>query len=105
MVGPDETPRPGTRSVYLDQWIGERAGELNRACGVEKAGALRQRVGAVIAFGRVLQNRLDRVRRQSRVGLQHECDGAGNDRSGHARSSQAEIWLGRSWNSSIEQVL
>ena len=41
----------------------------------------------------VLQDRLDQVRRQRRVRLQHQRDGAADDRRRHAGAAQAQVRL------------
>src|SRR5258708_3154042 len=70
---------------------GVEAGEANRADGVQEAGALRQRVVAGILLRRVLQDRLHRVRRERGIRLQHQRDGAGDDRRRHAGAAEAQI--------------
>ena len=55
--------------------------EADGADGVQEAGALRQRVVVRILLRGVLQDRLHRVRRQVRVRLEHQRDGAGDDRA------------------------
>ena len=46
-------------------------------------------------LGGVLQDRLDEVRRQRRIRLEHQRDGARDDRGRHARAAQAQIRLRR----------
>ena len=66
--------------------------ELRQAHGaerVEEAGALPQRAVAGIRLRGVLQDRLDQVRRQVRIRLQHQRDRAADDRRRHAGAAQA----------------
>ena len=71
--------------------------ELRQAHGaerVEEPGALPQRVVARVLLRGVLENRLDQVRRQVRIGLQHQRDRPADDRRRHAGAAQAQIRLG-----------
>ena len=68
--------------------------QLHGALSVQEAGALGQHVVARIDLRGVLQDRLDHVRRQRRVRLQHQRDRPRNDGRRHAGAGQAQIRLG-----------
>ena len=67
----------------------------NGAKRVQQAGALREGRLAARASRGVLQDRLDRVRRQVGIRLEHQRDRAGDDRRRHARAAQAQVRLVR----------
>ena len=97
-VAPDDLAAPAHRvggKLRQNRHARERARELHRAARVEEPGALRQVVVAGARFGGVLEDRLHHVRRERRVGLEHQRDGAADDRRGHARAGQAEVRLAR----------
>ena len=70
--------------------------ELREAHGAERvqeARALPQRAVAPVPLRGVLQDRLDEVRRQLRVGLEHQRDRAADDRCRHAGAAQRQVRL------------
>ena len=71
----------------------KRPRQLHGAARIQESGALRQVVVTGPVLRRVLQNRLDEIRRQRRVGLEHQRDRAGHDGRRHARAAQAQIRL------------
>ena len=79
VVAPDDLAAPdrctGMRSPGCAVRVEPR--QAHGAERVEEAGALRQRVVARILLRGVLQDRLDQVRRQRRIRLQHQRDRAG----------------------------
>ena len=83
----------------------EEACELHRSLRVEEAGALRQHVIGRIDLRGVLQDRLHHVRRQRRVGLQHQRDGSAHHRRRHAGTRQAQIRLVAAAERALQQVL
>ena len=95
MIAPDDTLAPETLHRHALAGLRGRV-EAREADGterVEKAGALNERVVALIDLRGVLKDRLDRIRRQARVRLQHQRDRAGDDRSRHAGSTEAQVRL------------
>jgi len=80
------------------------ARKTNRAERVEETGTLRERVDVGRRLRCVLQQRLDGVRRQVRVRLQHQGDGARHNGRRHAGTAEAEVGLVGRRNGARHQV-
>ena len=104
VIAPDDltAPHPRMRVRLSGLRALEVARELDGALRVQEAGALRQRV-VVPRLRGVLKDRLHQVRLERRVRLEHQRDGAGNDRRRHAGAAQAQVRPARREPGALEQ--
>src|ERR1044071_4471999 len=72
----------------------EREGDLDGAAGGDDAPALPVYLDAGQALGRVDEDALDLLRRESRVGFEHAGDGRRDNRGGERRSVNELVVLG-----------
>ena len=72
----------------VGQIVTHQTGQMHRAVDVEQASALLHQAGTGDRLGAVLQHGLDQRRRQARVGVQHQCDGARHHRRRHRGARQ-----------------
>src|SRR5579872_4735791 len=95
VAAPDDLPAPDrlNRHGLAGAVAGEVAGQPDGAERVQEPCALPQRTVAGVRLCGVLQNGLHEVRREVRIRLEHQGDGAADDRRGHARPAQREIRL------------
>ena len=94
VVAPENraAPRARPRVPVARVRVREELRELHGALGVQEAGALRQRVVAVVLRG-VLDDGLHEVRREVRIRLKHQRRRPRHHRRRHAGAAQAQVRL------------